>query len=154
MKIKKLDLFIYFLFIFSIMLLHLRVNISDSSPKGIYFVNYYSKKYKIGDYIIYKLPKEYNKYSSSGLENLDTIKQIYGKQGDFVEIKNNKVYLNSKYIENIYLNIPIKNKSIKIKKDEYFTMSKNKLSLDSRYYGVINKENIKYKAYLLKELNF
>lgn len=152
---KIIKITIYIIIILSILALPIRVNISSSAPKGIYYVNIFNKKYKKGDYIIYEMPEEYKYYVHENLKELETIKEIYAVENDEIKIIDNRVYINDKFVDNIYFDIPIKIKgSYKLKKDEFLTMSKEKYSLDGRYYGIIKKEKIKYKAYLLIRSDF
>ncbi|RRD40354.1 signal peptidase I [Leptotrichia sp. OH3620_COT-345] len=128
------------------------INISESSPTGIYIINRFSKNYKINDYIVYETPKEYKKYADKKLQNLPALKKVKAAEGDKIEITENTLFINGKREGILKYNIPSKIKNNTLKKEEYFTFSENENSLDSRYYGVIDKEKIKYKAYLLLKL--
>lgn len=131
----------------------LRFNISPSAPEGIYLVNYISRTFNKGDYVIYKIPKEYKEYIPEKFQSLDTIKKIKATKGDVVYIRENEIFINDKKYTIIKYDIPVKlneNKYI-LEDNEYLTLSNNEDSLDGRYYGVINKSKIKYKAYLIYE---
>lgn len=131
----------------------IRVNISPSAPEGIYIVNYFSKIFKPGDFIIYKMPKDYQIYISDTFKKLDTIKEIKAVVGDTVYIKNNIIFINNEPSGKIKYNIPLvlnENKYV-LNDNEFLTLSDNEDSIDGRYYGLINRKKIKYKAYLLYE---
>lgn len=146
--IKNVSLFIFLLIAF--ILINFKVNISESAPIGIYFINRLSKKYDRGDYVVYKINSKYREYMLEELRKLDTIKQIKGIENDRVKYENNKIFINDKLMGKVLFNIPINSKKeYTIPKDEFLTIGDVDYSLDGRYYGLIKKEDIKYKAYLI-----
>ncbi len=73
------------------------------------------------------------------------IKRIIGLPGETVEIRDNEIYINDKKIKDKYgygdtYNID----KVTLKKDEYFILGDNRIiSLDSRVFGTIHKNEIK-----------
>ena len=77
---RRLDIsFFVFIIFFIFLMFQIKVNISESSPPGIYLANRFSRKFNVGDYIVYKSPKNYEKYADENLRGLDTIKKVYDK---------------------------------------------------------------------------
>lgn len=143
------------IFIISIVILfilfHLKINISPSSPLGVYYV-YKPKKINKGDYIIYDLPEKYQKYMNDKLLSYTkglTIKKVYAAKGDYIDNKDGQIYINGepKGKVNEYIESSFETKELE--ENEYFTLSDEEQSLDSRYYGPIKKENIKGKGILI-----
>ena len=73
------------------------------------------------------------------------IKRIIGLPGETVEIKDNEIYINDKKIEDKYgYGVTYNIDKVTLKKDEYFIHGDNrKISLDSRVFGTIHKDEIK-----------
>lgn len=73
------------------------------------------------------------------------IKRIIGLPGETVEIKDNEIYINDKKLEDKYgYGITYNIDKVTLKKDEYFILGDNrKISLDSRVFGTIHKNEIK-----------
>ena len=73
------------------------------------------------------------------------IKRIIGLPGETVEIKDNEIYINDKKIEDKYgYGVTYNIDKVTLKKDEYFILGDNrKISLDSRVFGTIHKDEIK-----------
>lgn len=76
------------------------------------------------------------------------IKRVIGMPGDKVKIRNNKIYINNKIIEDEYAYGETSDyDEITLGDDEYFVLGDNRLiSKDSRYFGAIKKSDIKGKA--------
>lgn len=80
------------------------------------------------------------------------IKRLIGKPGDTLEFKDGKVYLNGKLLEESYTSTDYtESDEVKfvLKDDQYFVMGDNRLpgmSVDSRYFGPIEKKRIKSAA--------
>ena len=72
------------------------------------------------------------------------IKRVIGLPGETIEIKNDKIYINGKEINDEYGYGETSNVSkIKLNNDEYFVLGDNRLvSLDSRTFGPINQKDI------------
>ncbi|WP_064608914.1 signal peptidase I [Streptobacillus moniliformis] len=149
--IKKIErIYIIVLATILIVFSNIRVNISESSPIGIYLVNRFSKKYKKGDYIVYRIDNEYKEYVNKELKDLDTVKQIKGIAGDEIEYIDNKIYINKEEVGEIIYEIPIKSrKKYIIPENEFLTIGDVSYSVDGRYYGTIKKKDIKYKVHLI-----
>lgn len=80
--------------------------------------------------------------------NATIIKRVIGMPGDKVKIRNNKIYINNKIIEDDYAYGETSDyDEITLGDDEYFVLGDNRLiSKDSRYFGAIKKSDIKGKA--------
>ncbi len=80
--------------------------------------------------------------------NATIIKRVIGMPGDKVKIRNNKIYINNKIIEDEYAYGETSDyDEITLSDDEYFVLGDNRLiSKDSRYFGAIKKSDIKGKA--------
>ena len=78
------------------------------------------------------------------------IKRVIGLPGDKIEYKNNKLYINGKYVKEEFSHKKTEDfKSMTIPKDKYFVMGDNRVnSTDSRIIGVVSKKNIKGKTSL------
>ena len=80
--------------------------------------------------------------------NATIIKRVIGMPGDKLKIRNNKIYINNKIIEDEYAYGETSDyDEITLGDDEYFVLGDNRLiSKDSRYFGAIKKSDIKGKA--------
>lgn len=123
-------------------------NISPSIPLGIY------REIKIdrinkGDIVVFKMDENFEKYSST--KNILTAKKIVATYNDKLEIQNNHLFVNGEdygeYIKGI------KRADLKLSKDGYWVLSKEKYSLDSRYFGEIKKKDILKKVELVYKVN-
>jgi len=84
------------------------------------------------------------------------IKRVIGLPGDYIEYKDNVLYINNKIIEEPYLdNITTENFSLtdlgyeKIPNDMYLVLGDNReVSIDSRKIGLIKKDEITGKAFI------
>lgn len=80
------------------------------------------------------------------------IKRVIGMPGETVEYKNNKLYINSKNIDEKFIHEKTNDFIMeeKIPDDCYFVVGDNRpVSNDSRYIGVINKKDILGKTSLV-----
>jgi len=147
------------------------VNTTYSEPRG-YYLYYTSTDYAIGDQVLICL--ENNKYievlkqlkimhfatnrCKSGLPYL--VKTIIAKTGDNVTINgvgimvNGHMYPNSKVVERVHgVNLlPQAFGSYKLTSNQFFVLGSSKNSYDSRYFGVVYKNQIKGKALFLMPL--
>lgn len=80
--------------------------------------------------------------------NETIIKRVIGMPNDKIKIRNNKIYVNNKIIEDEYAYGQTSDyDEITLGEDEYFVLGDNRLiSKDSRYFGAIKKDDIKGKA--------
>ena len=80
--------------------------------------------------------------------NATIIKRVIGMPRDKIKIRNNKIYINNKIIEDEYAYGETSDyDEITLGDDEYFVLGDNRLiSKDSRYFGAIKKSDIKGKA--------
>ena len=78
----------------------------------------------------------------------DIIKRVIALPGESIQCKNNKIYINSRKIEENYgKGVTSDIEKVKLGKDEYFVMGDNREnSMDSRYYGPFKATQIKGKT--------
>ncbi len=78
-------------------------------------------------------------------EEDNLIKRIIGMPGETVEIKNNEIYINDKVLKDKYgYGLTYDIDKVTLDDDEYFILGDNrKISLDSRVFGTIKKDEIK-----------
>lgn len=102
------------------------------------------KKPKLGDVIIFRAPPDPEK---------DYIKRVIGEPGDTITLKDGKVYLNGKLLdEEEYLRPGVKTyegsfvqdgKKVTVPYDSYFVMGDNRLeSSDSREWGFVSLKSV------------
>lgn len=103
----------------------------------ILILNKFDHSYERFDIVVFK----YN--------NQKLIKRVIGLPGETVEFKNNKLYVNGKYLEEDFLgsksfNFNISDLGYKvIPEGEFLLIGDNReASYDSRYFGTIKKEDI------------
>ena len=149
-------------------------NVTDSMPLGIYILSNKTEKISTGDIVAFCLRKEtYKLFFSRGYFSTQHgscvdgfpafIKKVIAQKGDLVEIKNNKVYVNSTEINHSKIfdedakgrkldHLPT-GYSHTLQSNELFVYGVgNERSLDSRYIGLILKDKILYKAEMLYEV--
>jgi signal peptidase I len=108
---------------------------------------------KRGDIVVFKFPEDPKK---------DFIKRVIAVAGDKVEIRNKKVYINDKPMEDPYgthidpHTIPASARPrdnlhpIKVPADSLFVMGDNRdYSYDSRFWGFVKLSELKGKAFLI-----
>ena len=129
-------------------------------PNEIPFINVklfddivlFSKVPQRGDIIVFKFPKD---------ETRDFIKRVIGLPGDLLEVKRQKVYINSKPYKDIHArhtdspsDSPLVPRDdfgpILVPDDHVFVMGDNREnSQDSRYWGYLNVKKIRGKAQII-----
>ena len=163
MKIFVLTIFsfgVVYLFNFSGVFIY---NETNSLPIGYYIVDKDISTIDKGD-IIRICPGEDNQAIQLGIERgyltlvnndncfiVSLLKIVYAKEGDYVECKKNEVLINEKTYQVQHSDsqnrvLPICNIKRTLVKDEYFVMTEKFNSFDSRYFGIVNKEEIMSKA--------
>lgn len=108
---------------------------------------------KRGDVIVFRYPLDKSK---------DFIKRVIAKGGDIVEIKDKRVYINGKQIEDKWAHFSDNNilpghispkdnlGPIIVPEGAYFVMGDNRdRSLDSRFWGFVKKEHLVGRALIL-----
>lgn len=77
-------------------------------------------------------------------DNEKIIKRVIGMPGETVSIKNDKIYINGKIIDNSFAYGTTSDvDKIELGEDEYFILGDNRLiSKDSRYFGPVTKGEI------------
>lgn len=159
-KAKKIfkEYIIYVLIILMVILIRtyfitpVRVSGSSMYPNykngQILLLNKLEKKFKRFDVVVIKYGKE------------SIIKRIIGLPGEYIEYKDNKLYVNGKYIKEPFLNSSIITNDFNtidsfmtsyIPKGYYLVLGDNRqISKDSRMIGLIKEEDIKGKpTYIL-----
>jgi signal peptidase I len=104
-----------------------------------------------GDIIVFKFPKD---------ESRDFIKRVIGIPGDKIEIRDKKVYINDKELNEPYAVHEEQGGAsyhprdvfgpIIIPENKFFMMGDNREnSMDSRFWGFLDKQKIKGKAFII-----
>ncbi len=92
-------------------------------------------------------------FSSPHEQNKDLIKRIIGIGGDTLEIKDGTIFINGNKVEEDYTvsdKDPTNYGPIKIPPNSFFMMGDNRpFSQDSRFFGVIAKDDIIGKAFII-----
>lgn len=151
-KLKLINIVSIFFFAFSFLFIisvnFIVANTQPSVPVGIYLKTG-KTNLKKGDIVVFRLESKYNRFYNKK-NDLFPMKTIQATADDVITIKNNEIFVNNENFGEI-LPIGVKPESLKIKKDCFFLLSKNKNSFDSRYYGQICKNDIHYRTKLLYE---
>lgn len=104
--------------------------------------------------ILNKTKKEYKRFDVVvvNYNGEKLIKRIIGLPGEHIQYKNNKLYVNGKYVVESFLNNDVKTNDFDIidlmitsfiPKDSYLVLGDNREnSTDSRVFGFVKKENI------------
>jgi signal peptidase I len=113
-------------------------------------VTYRFRAPKRGDVIVFKAPLA---------EGEEYIKRIIGLPGETVLVKNNKIYINGKVIDEIYIGPNVvtdgnaflaEGATTTVPADSYFVLGDNRShSSDSRAWGFVPKKDINGRAWLI-----
>jgi signal peptidase I len=108
---------------------------------------------KYDDIVVFEYPKDPKK---------DYIKRVVGLSGDIVEIKNKKVYINQKKVDDIHAYFTDEHVSplmsrprdnygpVKVPENSIFVMGDNRdHSYDSRFWGFVDIKALKGKAFIV-----
>ena len=91
-----------------------------------------------GDIIVFAAPEEAG-------ENKDLVKRLIGLPGEEVEIRNGRVWIDGKSLNEPYLAEPINYKygPITVEEGNYFVLGDNRnWSKDSHYWGLLDQKNV------------
>ncbi len=103
--------------------------------------------------ILNKLDKKHERFEIVVVKTNhgDIIKRVVGLPGETISIENSKIYINGRLIKDKFGKGKTSDyKKVKLSKNEYFVLGDNREdSMDSRYYGPINKKNIKGSTKLI-----
>jgi len=94
----------------------------------------------------------FRQVAPEGTPKRDIIKRVIGLPGEVLYIRNGKIYINNKLLQEDHaLNQDYSNFGpVQVPKDSYFVMGDNRpASADSRYWGFLPRENIIGPAWLL-----
>lgn len=136
------------------------INISPSIPKGIYKLKKV-EDLKKGNVVYIEIPDNAKdiiwgrEYLPKHINYL--VKYIQGVPKDLIEVKNNKLFINNEFKGNIQ-NFDKQGKKLKselpkkytLKENEYLLLGSDDNSYDSRYFGVVKKEQILKEAFKIK----
>lgn len=123
-------------------------------------VSYYFSSPQRGDIMVFYPPDPYHSPRNTGEKVLRWlgftresayIKRVIGLPGETVAVKNGKVLINGKPLDEPYIQTPALDDSepVKIPSDNYFMMGDNRNnSRDSRFWGTLPKENIIGKTFI------
>ena len=107
------------------------------------FVNkfyYRTHEIKRDDIIVFKFPKD---------RRTNFVKRVIGLPGDTLEVKDGKVYVNGKGLDEPFIKEPMAKKyfpPVFVPPNNYFAMGDNRnVSWDSRYWGFVPKKLIRGK---------
>lgn len=142
-------------------------NPSISEPRGYYFM-YSSKNYKKGDIVLicleeYKYIEILHKFrlpfdnNNCGMKTPYLLKTIVASDGDVIVNNKNGLVINGIQQRNSIaldnynrINLyPLKKRRFKLQINQFFVLGNTPHSYDSRYFGIIKKEQIQSKAYLI-----
>jgi len=131
-------LVIYFIFvqIFIVDGLSMFPNFLDREFMLVDRASYFVRSPNRGEVIIFIFP---------GTRSSRFVKRIIGLPGEHVEVKNGKIYINGKQLNEVnYLHVEtLGNASYWLNDNEYFVLGDNReVSNDSRYWGPLDKGNI------------
>jgi len=134
-------------------------NISDSMPKGFYYLSINTESIKKGDVIVIpidRLDKEIQDmiFDRGYLPKFTRylIKEVKGTYKDDIFLKTNELYIsgenfNIRKYDTLKRSLPVlTNEDFILNKDEFITLGIKENSFDSRYFGKIKKNQIKYIA--------
>lgn len=125
-------------------------NKTKSMPIGLYKIE--NKEIEKGDIVTFCLyDDQVKRYPSNGNEtckdhNLPLLKEVVATKGDIVTINDYGIFVNNQYLPN---SKPLNNKvkrallsNYRLKENEIIVKGTHINSWDSRYYGILDKNNI------------
>lgn len=90
-------------------------------------------------------------YTKDDGEKEHIIKRVIGLPGEKIEYKNNKLFINGKYVKENFLHKDTRDfEEVELEEGTYFVMGDNRVnSLDSRSFGYVDRKDIKGRAKLV-----
>lgn len=137
---------------------YLLINISESMPKGLYFLSDIKKEeLKVGDIILFTCPSNIEKYVYGRKylpKRIPLLKRIAGVKGTIFFMNDGYFYINNKKVARIkshdkqLLELPVfYTQEIQEVQENYFiVLGDHENSFDSRYFGEISLNLVKKKA--------
>lgn len=140
-----------FIFIIYLSSFFFIINVTESLPRGIYYISNITDLKK-GDIVIFKPVKEADIYITQDYKYM--MKEVAALKEDKIQIIDNYLYINGEnwgeVLKEDSLGNPLPQlKNIEIPEDEVFLATKAYKSFDSRYWGTLKKEKILKKAKLI-----
>ncbi len=126
------------------------INPTPSAPKGLYWISQ-SADIKRGDMVIVSVPDTYKKFVVERgylAPNIPLIKQIVALKGDTVCSKNRQIFVNNLYMatalstDSMGRTMPHWFGCLTLTSKQFFALMRAPNSLDSRYFGALNLDQI------------
>lgn len=156
--ITKLIIMFLIFFVITFCLSRMTYNVTDSLTKGLYLKKIFPE-YRKGHLVLFIMDKKYSKYiedfpNKDKMKNIYLMKRIVGVEGDIIETKKDgTLFINGEKKGKIFkikgITENIEDTKYILKKDEYYLMGDTETSFDSRYLGILRKEDFKYEMILL-----
>ena len=156
--ITKLIIMFLIFFVITFCLSRMTYNVTDSLTKGLYLKKIFPE-YRKGHLALFIMDKKYSKYiedfpNKDKMKNIYLMKRIVGVEGDIIETKKDgTLFINGEKKGKIFkikgITENIEDTKYILKKDEYYLMGDTETSFDSRYLGILRKEDFKYEMILL-----
>lgn len=154
LRFLKQYLFCFFLVLFLLFFARDKIflNNSPSVPVGFYWKRN-SSEIRKGDIVFFRIPKKTKEFLlSQGLLKepiLFILKRVGGIEGDHIVIRNKKLSINGTLLYEVLETTskgmplhPIPSLDYTLKQGEYFLIGDSKQAYDSRYFGVVTREQI------------
>lgn len=128
-------------------------------PRWFYLSDLSEQWLNYNDLVVFKGPTNSEYSYQNGLWGWrfrpDFIKRVIGLPGDTIEIRDGTVYRNQKALIENYISSAVSsqnNAAITLKSHQFFVLGDNRVlgeSIDSRYFGPIDAQDISGQAFIL-----